>query len=140
MHNMEFKPKLARCDLRLSRLDFHIRIIWIHEHANHGDIWNQLAQKLQPLSPHLYVQRGRARGVATRPIQTSDQSELDWVVPHVEDDRNRRGCCLCRKRCSITGCGNYAHLTTNEIAANAGSRSYWPSAQRYSIARFWPSM
>src|SRR5262249_14060170 len=89
MHNMEFKPKLARCDLRLSRLDFHIRIIWIHEHANHGDIWNQLAQKLQPLSPHLYVQRGRARGVATRPIQTSDQSELDWVVPHVEAAQQR---------------------------------------------------
>jgi hypothetical protein len=30
-------------------------------------------------------------------------------------------------------------LRPTSSAASAGSRSYWPSAQRYSIATFWPS-
>jgi hypothetical protein len=112
---MEFKSELARFGLRISRLDFRIRIILMHEHANHGDIWNLLVQKLQLLWPQLYVQRGCARGVATRPIQAGNQSDLNWVAPHLKDYRNCRGCCLCRKRCSITTCGNYGHLATNEI-------------------------
>ncbi len=44
VEDMELQCKTARGGLRISRLDFRIRIIRIHQHANDAGVWNQLVQ------------------------------------------------------------------------------------------------
>ena len=46
--------------------------------------------------PSSTFKRGHAREIAARSVQAGDKSELDRVAGAPEDDRNRRGCRLCR--------------------------------------------
>jgi len=47
-------------------------------------------------------------------FRAGDKSYRDRVEPCREDDRDRRGCCLCRL-CRNAVRGNQRHLTPNEI-------------------------
>src|SRR5258708_5175820 len=77
---------------------------------------NQLVQQLQPLRTKLSIQSRHARDVGTRSVQACNKSNLDWVAPNLEDDRNNRGRCLCGECRRSAGSGNHAHLTTNKIS------------------------
>ena len=59
---------------------------------------HQLAQQLQPLGRQLGDEKIDARQIAARPGEAGDKSELDRVLADAEDDRDRRGGRLGRKR------------------------------------------
>jgi hypothetical protein len=73
-------------------------------------------QQLQPFWRYPHVRIGHARYVATWPIKTGDESELNWVGSHFEDDRNGRSRRLCRKRRRSASRGNHSHPTLNQIS------------------------
>ena len=76
---------------------------------------------------------GRLR-LATSPSSTGSAAG-------VEHDRDGGGRGLGRNgRGVAAGRHDHRDLALNEIGRQAGSRSYWPSAQRYSIATLRPSM
>jgi hypothetical protein len=56
----------------------------------------ELANKLQPLWPHLQAHNSRAREIAARPVETGNEPSLNWVATESEDDwyrgRRRLGC------------------------------------------------
>ena len=97
-------------------------------------------KQLQPLGAQLDIQEGDAGDVAARPVEARDETSRNRIAADHEDDRDRRGCRLCRERRSgARQRDDHGTRRLTSSAANAGSRSYWPSAQRYSIATFWPS-
>src|SRR6202049_1347860 len=58
---------------------------------------------------------GCAGYVAAWPAEAFDESSLDGVAPHLEDDGYSRGRRLCRQRRGSRGRGNHGHLLTNQI-------------------------
>ena len=83
-----------------------------------------------------------AGDIAARPIEARDKAGLDRIATDRKDDRDRVVAAfaakrrprrpLRRRKCTAT-------CRSTSSAASAGSRSSWPSAQRNSIATFWPS-
>src|SRR5262245_35019141 len=73
-------------------------------------------QQLQPLRPHLQSQRGRAREVTVGPTQARDQSEVDWITCHKENDWNCLGRDLCRQNRRGRWRNSDRHLAMNKIS------------------------
>jgi hypothetical protein len=71
--------------------------------------------QLKPLRSYLRSQVGHARDIAARPGKAGDKSNRDWVAPHQEHDRYRRGRRLGRERGRGVGRGNHCHMTVNQI-------------------------
>jgi hypothetical protein len=66
--------------------------------------------------PPLSGEKTDAGGVAARPRQRSNETELDWVFRDAEDDRDRRGRsfgCLCSKVAGRRG--DDEHATMHEV-------------------------
>src|SRR5262249_28545555 len=59
---------------------------------------NDLVEDFQALRAQLNVQLSDARDVAARPGEALDQAHPQWIVRSGEDDRDPRGCHLCRLR------------------------------------------
>ena len=100
---------------------------------------DQLTQQPQPLCPQFNVEEVDAGGIAARPIEARDQTEADRVAAR-EDDRDRRGRRLGRQRRSGVPArrSRSPDGEPDRPRARAVDRIA-PSAQRYSIATFWPS-
>ena len=92
---------------------------------------NQFAQKSKPLTGHQSDEQVDSGNVAARAVETADDAKTDGIAAKCEDDGNCRG----RRR----GREQRRVLRRTRSAAMAGRRSYWPSAQRYSIATLRPS-
>ena len=61
-----------------------------------------------------------ASHVAAWPCEACDQTELDWIVPNPEDDRDRRGRSFCRERTrGEAGRGDDRHLSANQVGHEA---------------------
>src|SRR5262245_35538037 len=74
-------------------------------------------QQFQSFRPYRYVPPGYTGKVATRPAQTGDKSEWNWVEPYVENDWNRGGCRLSGQRSGrASWYSDHAHSTTNQIS------------------------
>src|SRR4029453_13021555 len=73
---------------------------------------------------------GRAR-LVTRPLPAGIATETMGRVLVV---------CLAASAATVLGAKMTSPLSATSSAARAGSRSIFPSADRYSITRFWPSM
>ena len=80
-----------------------------------------------------------ASDVATRSAETNDQAEAHRIAGSRKHNGNGRACRPSGQRSGRTGCGDHRDLAANEVG-QSGKRSYWPSAQRYSIVMFWPSV
>jgi hypothetical protein len=114
--NMELQPECAGRRLHVLRGGLGKRGIgWIDEQGHDARRGDQLVQQLQPLRRCLHVRLGHARDIAARPAKAGDETEPDWVAARFEDDRNGRGCRLCRKRRGSAGRGNHGNLTMNQI-------------------------
>jgi len=79
------------------------------------------------------------RSVSVRAVETCNQAELDGIGRGHEHDRNSKRGGFRRQRCGRGAPDDHGHPTADQVGANAGSRSFRPSAQRNSIATFWPS-
>ena len=74
-------------------------------------------QKCKPLCAQLGREKIDPRQVATRPRETGDETELDWVFADAEDDRDRRGRGFGSKRSSVAGWrGDNNDTTTHEVS------------------------
>ena len=93
------------------------------------------------------VERGKRREeiaefigvtVGSLPIETRDETEANRIITGHKDDRNGIRCRLGRGYEGL-----FAKITVTRwltrSAASAGSRLFLLSAQRYSMATFWPS-
>ena len=89
------QPEGAGLRLRVSRYGFGSGSGRVDEQGHDGCCGDQLMQQLQSLRPDLHVQDAHAREVAARSVQAGDKSKRERIEPDHEDDRNRRGCCLC---------------------------------------------
>ena len=58
--------------------------------------------------------------IATRPGQAGDKTEPDRVVADDEDDGDRRGCRLGRRRRSNAGGSDHGNLPTHQLACQLG--------------------
>jgi len=58
-------------------------------------------QEADPLSFQLFPHDIDARDVSPRPVVTLNKAEL-YGIAHGKDDRDRRGCCLCRQSRGLT--------------------------------------
>jgi hypothetical protein len=63
---------------------------------------------------------GRTCDVATRSVKAGDKPQLHRVRGHFENNRNGRGRRFGREGCGRRGCGDYFHLTTNQISHHCG--------------------
>src|SRR6266567_828817 len=64
----------ARNILHAARLSQGRGKVWIDEHRDDAGVWYELANKVQPLRPHLYGHNRRAREIAARPAEAGDKS------------------------------------------------------------------
>src|SRR5262245_3776792 len=117
---MEFEPKGPGSVLQMSRQNLDIATGRIDECTDNLCRWDDLVQQFQSLRLEFLPQRGHARDVAARSVQAGDQAELHRITPGREDDRDRRGCALCRD-CSehLTGRGNHCHLSTDQVRSQS---------------------
>ena len=75
----------------------------------------QLVQQLQPFRQYFFPQLGHASDVATGPIKAGDETKFDRVCGRFKNDRDGRGCRLCRERRWCAGRDNHRHVTINQI-------------------------
>ena len=72
--------------------------------------------------------------IAAGPIETSNETGRDRIDSGCESDWYRGRCRLGSHRGKLANRNHRRNLTANQMAAIAGSRSYWSAAQRYSMA------
>jgi len=117
IEDMEVQPQGMSRSLRVAYLLLGNSMVRRVDQKSHdsrrGD---QLVQQFQPLRRNHRAQLGHARDVAARPVKVGDETELDRVAAHFEDDRNGRGRRLCCERRRSSGRGNHGHLTLNQIS------------------------
>jgi len=141
MEDMELKPKQARGILSLSREGLGPHGIGrVDEERHGGGAGYQFVQQLQLLRRHLHVQRGHAGNIAARSPRLATNpswtgSSAIWNTIGIVAVAALAASAAGRPVSAIT-------LTCRRTrsAASAGNRSYCPSAKRYSIARFRPSL
>src|SRR5215472_14269900 len=92
----QFSAYLLCCRLCVLRFAFGIRIAGIDEDSKRRG-GRRLAQELQPLWRQCGHEQCYTRDITTRVVETTNQAVLDWVVADREDNRDGRGCSLCRK-------------------------------------------
>jgi hypothetical protein len=66
-------------------------IVRIDQHGNASGLGQQLVQKGKSLRDDLMDEKINAGHVTIRPCEARNQTELDWVDPDPEHDRDRRG-------------------------------------------------
>src|SRR5262249_11341942 len=86
------------------------------QHGKRSRSGHQLTQEFQPLCHQLSTEKIYSCQVAARLSEASHQTNPDWIFGDDEDDRNRRGCRLGRRRRSDTPRrGNYRDLPANQF-------------------------
>src|SRR5262249_52287763 len=121
------------------RVMLGVGVVGVDQQRNGFGCRYQLMQKPQLLRLQWTGNLIDAGQVAAPAAEAGDQAGLNRVDAAVEDNGNRGGHGLRRQRRRPIAGENHETFRRTKSAASAGSRSYWPSAQRYSIATFWPS-
>ena len=81
---------LPRCVHRLPdvrQLCFGLRTAWVHKTGN-ARLRTKLAQQFQSLRGQRARENGHASDVTPRPVEASDEAELDRVASDDENDRD----------------------------------------------------
>src|SRR6516225_7706258 len=77
-------------------------------------------EQAETLSLDLRVHGGYAGDISARPIEASNETDLDRIDTAAEDDRNGRGCGFCREYLRGARCHNDGHLTPHQIGRQRG--------------------
>ena len=121
------RPAPSRLELRIYQQGDHLRL---------GD---QFGRQLDSLSNQFEAEDADAGDVAAGPGETGNQAVLAGsaarhkTIGIVEVHSWRPALCSCRRRSRSS-----RPCAPTRSEAKSGSRSYWPSAQRYSIASSGP--
>jgi hypothetical protein len=137
----KFKPQLLRGGLRFLQIWRGIRAVWIHQHGDGLGARKERLQQFQPFRGEEIDEDGYACNIAARSRKAGDESGRNRIRAEGEHDWDRRSRCLCGKRGGCAGGREqYRNLLPDQVVASVGNRSYCPSAQRYSIVTFCPSI
>ena len=77
-------------------------------------------EEFQALRAQLKVQMSDARDVAAGPGEALDQAQPQWIAHCCEDDRDPRGCPLCRLRRVVAVGADDVHLVLHQLARGGG--------------------
>ena len=91
VQDIDLDPASAPGGHRIAHLGRCQRKVWIDEQRNGGDVGYELANKVQPLRPHLHKHICYACDIGARPVETSNKSRLNRVATDGEHDRYRGG-------------------------------------------------
>jgi hypothetical protein len=95
MHDMSLKPESLSCSQQISSFDFASRATRIEEDTDYF-LWSEKVRKhFHPFWTNLNGDIADAGQVTSRPAETIDKPELNWVNANIEHDGNtsRRGLC-----------------------------------------------
>ena len=134
--DMELQPHRARRRLHSCTWPRHLRIGRVDQHGQCRSPGTTRAAAPAASPPTRASRTLTPVQVAARPGEARDQTELDRIATDNEHDRDRRGRGLSRERRRRAASAAITLTRRTRSAASAGSRSIWPSAQRYSIATF----
>src|SRR5262249_17357197 len=127
--------------LHLAQLVFGIRIVRVDEHRDGRGLGNHFVQQSQPLRLEPRSEMIDSGDVSAWPIEAGDEAQPDGIAAGGEHNGN---CHIAALTANTPGAPppETIPLTCRRTrsAASASSRSYCPSAQRYSTATFWPSI
>ena len=117
VEDLDLQPHGARSRFHVSQRGLGSRSIGrIDEHGNASGSGHQLTQQFQPLCRQLAVEKIDACHVAARPGEAGDKTEPDRVFGDGEDDGDRRGCRLGRKRRQgASGRDDHGDLSANQF-------------------------
>src|SRR5262249_29636804 len=141
LENDHLQPEAAHRGLRLlDVIPRQTRIVRIHKDRNPGRGGKELMQQLQPLGNKLGSDKSDPRDVSLWTTQTRHETRGHRVGGRHEHDRDRLRCRHHRPDSDVRRAVLMAAtLRLTRSAAMEGSRSNWPSAQRYSMATLRPS-
>src|SRR5262245_42144094 len=97
-------------------------ICGVDEQSNDRRPGEQLTREFEPLRPDFEVKLGRASHVAAWSVQAGDKTQLDWVAPGREYDRNGRRRRFGRQRRRCAGRGDDRDLALDQVG-----RQRWQS-------------
>jgi hypothetical protein len=87
---LNLNPESASRSLQFLQLLSCLRIVWIYDDGDKRDVWHQLMKQLQSLCFHGDGEQANSRCIAAWAIEGRHRTGLHWIVPHDEDDRDRR--------------------------------------------------
>ena len=86
--DMDLQPDRARRRIHFFQVGLGAHGIgWIDQHGDTSGRGGQLAQQPQPLCRQLAEEKIDTSCVATRPVEASDQTQLDGIISNTEDER-----------------------------------------------------
>ena len=140
LQDIELHPLRARRFLHVSHHALGNRIVRVHEQGDQRGLGNQLGEQLEPLRVQLGAENAESREVTARPRETGDQPAATGSPP----PKKTIGIVeVALFAAEMTATAPLATITSTlrstRLPASAGSRSYLPSAQRYSIATSFPT-
>ena len=112
--HLELQPEGAGRSLRVARYGLGIGIGRVDEQGDDPRRGHQLVQQLQPLRPHLHVQRRVSREVAARSVHAGNEAGCNRIARYRENDRDRRGRRLCCQHSRSIG-DDHRHLMTDQL-------------------------
>jgi hypothetical protein len=74
--------------LNVPQLSLNVRIAWVHQKGDDLSL-GDLPQELQPFWLEHCRHHVDASGVSAGPVETGDQTQLDWIAACVENNWNR---------------------------------------------------
>src|SRR5262249_10875831 len=141
VEKLDLQSHGASSRLHVSQRDLCVRSIGrVGEQSNTSGCGHQLAQESEPLCYQPTYEKIDTGRVAAWPGKLGDKAELDRIVGNCEAMGIVVVAALAAKAEGVPPVtAMTATCRRTNWAASAGSRSYWPSAHRYSIATFSPS-
>ena len=111
----------------------------VDQRRNGGCRGEQFAHQFQPLRRNLHVQLSRTCHIATRSVQIGDKARRTGSLAVVKTIGIVVFAAFAVSAAGVLVAAITATCRRTRSAIKAGNRSYWPSAQRYSIATLRPS-
>src|SRR5258708_214111 len=115
VEDAEFQSKRVCCVANGRHPNLGTRKGRIHQHRDRARFRNEFVQQLYALGLQRRREKAHARHVAAWSVEAGNEAELDRVVAHLENNRNRRGRRLGRECGSGALRSNYCYLTADEI-------------------------
>ncbi len=132
----EWLPDRSCCGLHVLSLRLSVETVRVLRAWRSLSAWERADAAVPVVSPQFAAEKLRPY-VANRPVEACHEAVPDGVASGRENDRYRRGCGLSGKGRKLFPMITAAGRRTNS-ATRAGRRSGRSSAERNSIATFWP--
>src|SRR5262249_478752 len=95
-------------------------IFWIDEHRDARRPRQKLVQEAKPLRPEFRSQADDAGDIAARPIESGDETSLDWITASAQNDWNWGGGGFGREgRCRADRGNDDSHSAADQVGGQS---------------------